>query len=796
MESATGIDGQAAKSVRFDFCKQSPRATVRSRGRHFPDDLPGRLESVRIMRGNLENLPRRNQLNTIPKIARHYSTNGRWSQCVAAIRDRARCMSVAQPMTPGQTSTLGQTSSRKTESAFRIELKALMLQLAVLVLLSTGCASPQYLVRRGSPANPLAVQLQISSRTGPTISDRSAGVLRRYALEDLYKTDANQCLETMQSLMRVESDGELVYSVSELAYVQAQRAERNRKPTQALDLYGVAVSNAYMYLFSLEFDAIRNPYDPIFRGACDLYNQSLESLLRIVDANGQLRPGTSYEVTSEKENYRVATVMRGQWSQEDFDHFEFVSDYQLQGLTSSGLSYGLGVPLIAVRKKGSQDDPREAYYPKGLSFPVTALLRVVPRQAEDSEDCNRHHCVLELHDPLVSTDIDLAGRLVPLQTDLSAALAYFLDNPEFREQNRATIGLINSQKADSYRGILMLEPFDPTRIPVLMVHGLWSSPVTWMPMFNDLRSFSELRQNYQFWFYHYPTGQPVWLSATQMREELQTLRDRLDPDRQYEALNQMVLVGHSMGGLLSRMQTIDSRDDFWQILSEQPFDQVQGSPEDIGLLKKAAFFEPSREIRRVVTIGTPHRGSDYANDLTRWLGRRFIRLPTIMVSTGQKLISHNPGVFRNTELLTTSTSIDSLSPKSPLFPAMLRAPRAPWVTYHNVIGMVPPSKWSSKPSMNGDGIVDYESARMDDVESEIVVSAEHSEIHRNPQTILEVRRILLQHLDAVQAEYRVAQRLASLKEFKPAVIGVMDAIPASPANSRGKATLAPSGSIE
>jgi pimeloyl-ACP methyl ester carboxylesterase len=625
-----------------------------------------------------------------------------------------------------------------------------------------GCSAQQYLIRRDMPANPLAMQLNIASRSGPSVSSRTALVLRRYALEEAYDHDPVACLEAMHQLIRNESDGELVYSISEVAYVQARRMESNRQPVEALDLYGVAVSNAYMYLFSMEFDHIRNPYDPIFRGACDLYNQALEGVLRLVNAKGQLKPGTSYEVISGNEKHFVQTVLKAQWKPEDFERFEFVSDYQLQGLTSTGLSYGLGVPLIAVRKKGSSDDPREAYYPNGLSFPVTALLRVV-QHAEGSNQKYRHHCVLELHDPLVSSDIELANRLVPLQTDLSSALAYFLDNPDFREKNKATVGLINAQKTDKYRGILMLEPFDPHRIPVLMVHGLWSSPVTWMPMFNDLRSFPELRKNYQFWFYHYPTGQPFWLSATQLRQELQTLRDQLDPDRQYEALNQMVLVGHSMGGLVSRMQTIDSRDDFWSILSERPFEEVQGTPEDIQLLRRAAFFKPNREIRRVITIGTPHRGSDYANDVTRWVGRQIIRLPTMMVSTGQKLISHNPGVFQNTDILVSNTSIDSLSPDSPVFPAMLRAPRATWVEYHNVVGMIPTGSFLSKKEKTGDGVVEYNSAHMDDVESEIIVESEHSEIHRNPKTILEVRRILQLHLEAVQAEYRVAQRLAQLE---------------------------------
>lgn len=639
--------------------------------------------------------------------------------------------------------------------------------MVALFIVASGCSSQRYLVRRDTPANPLALQLQLASRSGPTVGHRTDSVLRRYALSEAFEKEPYACLEAMQTLLDSEVDGELVYSISEVAYILGKRAEQDRDVALALDMYGVSVSNAYMYLFSGEFDSIRNPYDPQFRGACDLYNESLESTLRLVNAKGQLQPGKSYEVTTGRQTYEVNTILKGNWTAEDFERFEFVSDFELDGLPASGLTYGLGVPLIAVRRKGDPNDPREGYYPDGLSFPVTALLRVVHSGASPSNGrgaVHRHHCVLEIHDPLAAADLKLAGRLVPLQTDLSTSLAYFLDSPQFRETDQATLGLINPQKSQKHRGLFMLEPFDPHRIPVVMVHGLWSSPVTWMPMFNDLRSFTALRQNYQFWFYQYPTGQPFWMSATQMREDLNTLRNKLDPDHQYDALNHTVLVGHSMGGLVSRMQTIESQSEFWNLLSDEPFENVQGDPEDLIVLRQAAFFNANRDIRRVITIGTPHRGSDYANDTTRWLGRKLIKLPTMAVATGQKLINQNPGIFQNADLLTTNTSIDSLSPDSPVFHAMLRAPRAPWTTYHNIVGMTPTKSWFSKETVTGDGVVQYESAHMDDVASEIVVDSEHQQIHRQPKTILEVRRILLEHLDSVQSEYRVAQRLAQLEQ--------------------------------
>ncbi len=632
-----------------------------------------------------------------------------------------------------------------------------------------GCSSQRFLIRRDSPANPLAMQLQLESRQGPQLSPRTLWVLRRYAITDLYNEKPDECLNAMQTLLETEVDSELVYGISELAYVLGKRAEADELEAQALDMYGVSVSNAYMYLFSGEFDGVRNPYDPQFRGACDLYNEALESTLRLVNAKGQLHPGQSYELTTGEQTYEVHTLVRGQWNEDDFERFEFVSDYEVEGLPTSGLTYGLGVPLIAVRREGNPQDPREDYYPDGLSFPVTALLRVVkPGSMPGKGADHRHHCILELHDPLASSDLSLAGRLVPLQTDLSTSLAYFLDSPQFRETSQATLGLLNPQETQQHRGVYMLEPFDPSRIPVVMVHGLWSSPVTWMPMFNDLRSFQELRKNYQFWFYQYPTGQPFWLSATQMREDLEELRRRLNPDGQYPALNHTVLVGHSMGGLVSRMQTIESTDQFWKILSDEPFDSVQGDPETLTKLREAAFFNPNPQIRRVITIGTPHRGSEFANDTTRWLGRKLIKLPSMMVAMGQQLVSQNPGVFRNTDLLTSSTSIDSLSPDSPVFPALLRAPRNPQVTFHNIIGLVPAGGWFKASEATGDGVVEYDSAHMDDVVSEITVPSEHQHIHRDPKAILEVRRILLSHLDEVRSHYRVAQRLAQRQSPAPA----------------------------
>ena len=236
-------------------------------------------------------------------------------------------------------------------------------------------------------------------------------------------------------------------------------------------------------------------------------------------------------------------------------------------------------------------------------------------------------------------------HLVPLESDLTTPLAYFLSKPEL--DALATAGLLrpetafgtadNGQAAGTIMGLYMVQPYEPGKIPVVLVHGLWSSPMTWMEMFNDLRSSPEIRDHYQFWFYLYPTSQPFWLSAMQLRHDLAEVRQVLDPNRQEPALDQMVLVGHSMGGLVSELQTLNSGDDYWRLVSKVPLDQIKADPEVREKLAQTFYFQPNPSMRRVITIGTPHRGSTFSNQTTQWLLKKLIDLPTDLMNSQQKL---------------------------------------------------------------------------------------------------------------------------------------------------------------
>jgi hypothetical protein len=656
------------------------------------------------------------------------------------------------------------------------------------VLSAAGCTS-NTIALRSVPKSPLVAEFDLTSRSGPKVSERTTQLLRVYNLSNDLQIDHRPVLKKLQAINDREPSADNVYAMSELAFLGAKKAERYDKRV-ALDLYGTSVLHAYDYLFEPRLAATRNPYDPNYRHACDLYNGALEAALRIVCASKELTPNSTKTINTATGQWDITCRLRGsRWRPDDFDRFEFVSDYNVIGLTNLYQTHGLGVPLIAVRrdpkKKSAHEPPAARYYPAELSFPVTAFVRPLSKiDPMTGQALARNQCLLELYDPLNNDETVVVDQRVPLESDLTTPLAYFLSKSAI--SNVATLGLLRPDDLlhpdklllsklrpdgkEPVTGLYMVQPYEPGKIPVLMVHGLWSTPMTWLEMFNDLRSQREIRDRYQFWFYLYPTYQPFWTSAAQMRRDLANVREVLDPLHQEPALDQMVLIGHSMGGLVSRMQTMPSGDEFWKLVSAEPLPQIKADAETRQKLIDTFYFQPNPSIRRVVTIGTPHHGSTFSNQTTQWLLERLVRLPQTIVNTQQKLFRDNPGAFSDRSLWRVDRSIESLSPNSPIMPVMLARPRPPWVQYHNIVGMVPNQSWLSKEvSGEGDGVVSHESAHVDDVVSELTVPANHMTVHAHPAAVLEVRRILLEHLADLEGRRigAVAQVLSPAPPLEP-----------------------------
>jgi pimeloyl-ACP methyl ester carboxylesterase len=290
-------------------------------------------------------------------------------------------------------------------------------------------------------------------------------------------------------------------------------------------------------------------------------------------------------------------------------------------------------------------------------------------------------------------------------------------------------------------GLSLLEPYRRGRIPVVFIHGLWSNPASWSTMVQSLEADEALRDHYQFWTFGYSTGDPIPYSAHLLRRDLDQVRQKNDPERNDAAFDRMVVVGHSMGGLLAKMMIQDSGLRMWRLVSNRPVDELAGEPEDCELFRRALIFKPRPEIRRVVFIATPHRGSRVDRGRLEHIGSRLVRLPEPLRETYGRLLSRNgPEFFTERVRKGLPTSIDELEWGSPILTGLWELKLAGDVKAHSIIAVR-----RDPPAAGGnDGLVPYESAHLDGVVSESLVTAGHLCQH-NPAVIREVRRILVEH---------------------------------------------------
>lgn len=606
-----------------------------------------------------------------------------------------------------------------------------------------GCATKEQWIQRRPLDQPLAARIFSGEPDPVQFSAATQQVATQSGLNPDEHSDRERLLAILDAAHAQQQSPQVEFALSEVAGVHADEL-RDAGDEASLGFYAESLVHGYHALAG----------DPNRRigGATARYNNSLRSVLRLLKEQDAVRPGATIPLPSSDVACSIAVELHSsRWSREDFHDFEFAGDYQVLGLRNHYHTTGVGVPLVAMRLHPDRDHPEDRFYPQKLCYPLTAFARVEQAHphhvAQDGHPphTERLRLVLELHDPMEHEQLTLAGRSVPMASDLTTPLAYFLDQPEFHDEGVSTNGLFMPESVEPYRGLYLLEPYDPHRMPVVMVHGLWSSPATWMEMFNDLRSDPRVRSRYQFWFYLYPTGKPFFVSGANMRSDLAALRQSFDPGRTALPLDQTVLVGHSMGGLLSRLQAVDSGDDFWSVVANEEFSRLVADDETKRAVSQMFYFRPNKSVRRVVTIGSPHRGSRFANGVTRWLGTKLIAFPVNSMARRQQLFRDNPGLFRPAAA-SMMTSIDSLAPDSPMLGALLNAKSAPWVSYHNVVGDKPRDGMSAWFSSRGDGVVSLGSARLDDLprlESQVIVPEAHVALHRHPQTVAEVQRVLL-----------------------------------------------------
>ncbi|GIW87329.1 MAG: hypothetical protein KatS3mg108_1653 [Isosphaeraceae bacterium] len=576
-------------------------------------------------------------------------------------------------------------------------------------------------------------------------SARTEETLRRFDLADRYRKDARRTIAALEIEARRAPEPELIYALAELSWLEGRRCEgRRRSGEQALRHYVDTVAYAFDFLFDPELAAGRTPTDPRFRIACDLYNAALDRLLRAARTNkGKLQPGDQLELTIQGAalTMELALWPHTPWHADDIDELILASDFEVHGLDTLGHRYGLGVPLIAVRRASAQPTA-DRLYPELMAFPLTAVLRPNRplRDASNADVEEARRCTIDLVDPVPNRTVGTGPSAIPIETDLTTPLAYMWSKTDLNQYRWS--GLFRPGKVAERAGLLAIRPFEPDKTPVVMIHGLLSSPLAWIPMLNELLRDPEIQEHYQFFLYLYPTGVPIPIAAAGLRDALQELHARFPSGTL--AGDRMVLLGHSMGGLLAHAMAVRSDDHFWKVNSDRPFEKIIGPPDVLAELRHYTFFDWQPYVRRVVFLATPHRGSDYSRKFVGRLGSNLISEPDRYTKLLGQLVRDNPDAFP-ARFARLPTSIETLDPDSPILEALLRMSPNPETRFHSIIGSLRPDRVESTT----DGIVPYRSAHLDGVE-ETIVRSDHG-VQRDPEAIQTVRRLMREHL----AESRV-----------------------------------------
>ena len=605
----------------------------------------------------------------------------------------------------------------------------------LLILLVAACTTPIGVWQAGSDSTNRSLAANFLS-TGK-LSAFTQNVLRLHALA---ATDDEEALAALKVLHEAAAQADFppaeLFALSELSFQHAER-----RTDQAYYLATAAYSYAFLFPDGRPADR-PNDFDPKLRWAADLYNRAVTAAFASEAGAGfeprplnAALPFGSMSVTFDQSEL--------EWQGRQLTAFVPIADLEIRGLRNRYRLHGVGAPLAAgtlvpaTAQSGFQVGLR-------VKVPVTALLRI--QNAREGLSSGALSAKLELYTPDGDGTVEIGGRTVPLESEPSAALAYSLSDPN--AWNTGIRGfLLGTLLQSKPTRLAALQPYAPGRIPVIFVHGTASVAARWAQMVNDLTGDPLIRNRFQFWFFGYESGNPIPYSALLFRDALSEAITKLDPGGMDPALRQAVVIGHSQGGLLAKMVSIESGTAMWDELSQKPLDQMRLTPATRDLIGRMLFVKPLPFVRRAIFIATPHRGSYVAGwSMAQMIGG-LVKLPLQLVSGAGELLSLPSDELKFDPKGVRFGSIYGMTPNSPLIRVLARIPVSPQVAAHSIIAV----KGEGPVESGGDGVVKYASAHIDEAQSELVVRSGHS-CQADPRTIAEVRRILLEHAEQVCAE--------------------------------------------
>lgn len=417
---------------------------------------------------------------------------------------------------------------------------------------------------------------------------------------------------------------------------------------------------------------------------------------------------------------RFARQGPGVFAPEYFNKLEPAARYKVTGLKDHRVD-GIGVALAGTRENRGTLPVEKWYPPEVITRAVTAVA--IPGSVQGG---------------VRNVEIRLLDRMryetfgknkATLAADFTVPFAGLLQNAGPLE----AAGFTSMVRMKSGRGpsFYLMEPYDPGRTPLILIHGLFSTPLAWAELTNELWADPAVRRRYQIWHYLYPTNPPALYSARIMRGQLDELRHFLDPSGKDPAMRRSVVIGHSMGGLLAKTLAIEPRDAFWDAVFTRPLSSLNVTPAERATLLEAFYWKPRGHVDRLIFCSVPFRGSDIASS---WIGRvgSFFTAP----SNGfedffRELERKNPGLYQPEYVSLAKgkvTSVTSLAPHMRSMKILDQIPLTPGTRAHIITGAT-------------DFVVHRSSATVADAESNLEVPAGHGSFH-HPKAIAEIIRIL------------------------------------------------------
>jgi pimeloyl-ACP methyl ester carboxylesterase len=464
--------------------------------------------------------------------------------------------------------------------------------------------------------------------------------------------------------------------------------------------------------------------------ACDTYNTAcgeLTVLLRSSEGGRLWNHPLTLTASNKTYHLRLEPASYAVWAPNYFTTFERADQVKEKLIRKENIQEGVGGALVGVRVV----NPPEKFAPaRGITAPVTATL-----------DFHATNATLALRRPAKQPTANVEGKVRPLAADFSAPISYYQP-----PANLMFVGLFGGFSARNYSGktgLYFLQPYDPDRIPLVFVHGLFSTPFTWVETINGLQADPEIRKRYQFWVFAYPTGNPILYSSLQLRQEL-ARADQLYPNHL-----PYVVIGHSMGGMLTQDQVVTLSPAMWEKHMGQMAKGIFRENSNNSLIVRATTFRANPRIKRVVFICTPHRGSDMASGGLGSFAISVITLPAKLATTMKESLTSGELVQLTGSSKRLPNSIWGLKPSNPALPVINSA--AISAPYHSIIG----DRGKGNCPNCSDGVVAYWSSHLDGAKSELIVPGPHGSCAL-PQTIAELDRILRLHLKADSGRSRGA----------------------------------------